>query len=169
MRLNKHHKQAFVIAVVQDIPTVDYDEQAQKLVRDALFQKMPLEIQVIYENKKLREWLVTNHIRMPGSLSSLWTQHVGSHNPPAEINDQLEELARLKQEQTAKVRVIAQKVGGLINSVSTRKQALELMPEFEKYLPKETGSTGVTNLPAIQNTVAELVHMGWPKGEEKVA
>ena len=38
--------------------------------------------------------------------------------------------------------------------------------EFEKYLPKDTTSTGVSNLPAVCNLVAELVKAGWPKEKE---
>lgn len=170
MRLNRYHKQAFVDAVIQDVPTVDYDEQAQKLVRDAYFQEMPPEVKLIYENREMRDWLAINHVYMPRNLNCFYTYHRGpSSVPPRKIEEQLEELAQLKHDQKDKMRALRQKLDDLINSVSTRKQALELMPEFEKYLPKETDGTGVTNLPAIHNTVAELVRMGWPKGEEKAA
>lgn len=170
MRLNRYHKQAFVDAVIQDVPTVDYDAQAQTLVRDAYFQEMPPEVKVVYENKEMRGWLAMNHVYMPRDLNSFYTYHRGlSSVPPREIEERLEELAQLKHDQKAKMQALRQKLDGLINSVSTLKQALERMPEFEKYLPKETENTGVSNLPAIHNTVAELVLMGWPKDQEKAA
>lgn len=33
MRLNKYHKDAFVESVLQDLPSTDYDEIAQKLAQ----------------------------------------------------------------------------------------------------------------------------------------
>ena len=167
MRLNKYHKDAFVEAVLQDLPATDYDEIAQKLVRDAIVERMPAKVCAVYDDKDVRHWLRNEWMSMPGSLQNFYCV-TGSNNGevPGELKERLLELSQLKREQTSKKDAFGQKIRAAIDSCQTRKQALELLPEFEKYLPKDTTSTGVSNLPVINNLVAELVQAGWPKDKD---
>lgn len=167
MRLNKYHKGAFVEAVLQDLPATDYDEIAQKLVRDAMVERMPAKVRAVYDDKDVRHWLRNERMSMPGSLQNFYCV-TGSNNGevPGELKERLLELSQLKREQTSKKDAFGQKIRAAIDSCQTRKQALELLPEFEKYLPKDTTSTGVSNLPVINNLVAELVQAGWPKDKD---
>ena len=167
MRLNKYHKDAFVEAVLQDLPATDYDEIAQKLVRDAIVERMPAKVRAVYDDKDVRHWLRNEWVLMPGSLQNFYCV-TGSNNGevPGELKDRLLELSQLKREQTSKKDAFGHKIRAAIDSCQTRKQALELLPEFEKYLPKDTTSTGVSNLPVINNLVAELVQAGWPKDKD---
>lgn len=167
MRLNKYHKDAFVEAVLQDLPATDYDEIAQKLVRDAIVERMPAKVRAVYDDKDVRHWLRNEWMSMPGSLQNFYCV-TGSNNGevPGELKERLLELSQLKREQTSKKNAFGHKIRAAIDSCQTRKQALELLPEFEKYLPKDTTSTGVSNLPAICNLVAELVQAGWPKDKD---
>ena len=57
MRLNKYHKEAFVEAVLQDLPSTDYDEIAQKLVRESFVEKMPAKVRAVHDDKDIRHWL----------------------------------------------------------------------------------------------------------------
>lgn len=167
MRLNKYHKDAFVEGVLQDLPATDYDEVAQKLVRDAIVERMPAKVRAVYDDKDVRHWLRNERMLMPGSLQSFYCV-TGSNNGevPGELKERLLELSQLKREQTSKKYAFGQKIRAAIDSCQTRKQALELLPEFEKYLPKNTTGTGVSNLPAICNLVAELVQAVWPKDKD---
>lgn len=167
MRLNKYHKDAFVEAVLQDLPATDYDEIAQKLVRDAIVKHMPAKVRAVYDDKDVRHWLRNEWTQMPGSLQNFYC--VADSNlgeVPGELKERLLELSRLNREQISKKTAFGQKIRAAIDSCRTRKQALELLPEFEKYLPKDTTGTGVLNLPAINNLVAELVQAGWPKDKD---
>ena len=167
MRLNKHHKNAFVEAVLQDLPATDYDEIAQKLVLNAMVERMPAKVRAVYDDKDVRHWLRNEWMSMPGSLQNFYC--VGDSDRgevPGELKERLLELSQLKREQASKKDAFGQKIRAAIDSCQTRKQALELLPEFEKYLPKDTTGTGVSNLPAINNLVAELVQAGWPKDKD---
>lgn len=167
MRLNKYHKDAFVEAVLQDLPATDYDEIAQKLVRDAIVERMPAKVRAVYDDKDVRHWLRNEWTPMPGSLQNFYCvsgSNIGE--VPGELKERLIELSQLKREQTSKKDAFGHKIRAAIDSCQTRKQALELLPEFEKYLPKDTTGTGVSNLPAICNLVAELVQAGWPKDKD---
>lgn len=164
MRLNKYHKDAFVEAVLQDLPATDYDEIAQKLVRDAMVERMPVKVRAVYDDKDVRHWLRNEWMSMPGSLQNFYcTTCSNTGEVPGELKERLLELSQLKREQTSKKDAFGHKIRAAIDSCQTRKQALELLPEFEKYLPKDTTGTGVSNLPVINNLVAELVQAGWPK------
>ena len=164
MRLNKYHKDAFVEAVLQDLPSTDYDEIAQKLVRESFVEKMPAKVRAVYDDKDIRHWLANTWIPMPGSLGNFYC--IADSNPGEisdAIKDQLIEISKAKREQIEKRNAFKSKLEAVIGSCQTRKQALGLLPEFEQYLPKDTTSTGVSNLPAVCNLVAELVQAGWPK------
>ena len=52
------------------------------------------------------------------------------------------------------------------NSCTTRKALVELLPEFEKYLPADQAAACKT-LPAVANIMADFVKAGWPKDEAK--
>lgn len=172
MKLTKSDREAFVMAVLNDIPQVDYNELAQKYVKDFLIEKMPPKIKAIYEDKGLRDWLLQNHVGMPGVLQSFYFQwkrfdYVKVDHLYPELAPHLYELSDKLKEQNQVRRDMKLKLEGIINSCSTLKQAKERLPEFEKYLPKERDATGVSNLPAVSNVVAELSKLGWPK--EKAA
>ena len=169
MRLNKYHKDAFVEAVLQDLPATDYDEIARKLVRDATVERMPAKVRAVYDDKDVRHWLRNEWVGMPGSLQNFYCitdSNLGE--APEGVKERLLELSQMKREQIEKRNAFKSKLEAAIGSCQTRKQALGLLPEFEQYLPKDTTSTGVSNLPAVCNLVAELVQAGWPK-EKKSA
>lgn len=167
MRLNKYHKDAFVESVLQDLPSTDYDEIAQKLVRETIVENMPAKVRAVYDDKEVRHWLRNEWIRMPGRLQNFYcVSDSTSGSTPDALKDRLNELNEAKREQLRTEEAFRLKIRAAIDSCQTRKQALELMPEFEKYLPKDTTSTGVSNLPVINNLVAELVQAGWPKEKE---
>ena len=46
-------------------------------------------------------------------------------------------------------------------------QALEILPEFAKYLPQERDGKVIRSMPVIANLVADLMQAGWPKDKAK--
>lgn len=167
MRLNKYHKDAFVEAVLQDLPSTDYDEIAQKLVRESFVEKMPAKVRAVYDDKDIRHWLTNTWIPMPGSLGNFYCIADSDLGKVSDaIKDQLIEISEAKREQIEKRNAFKSMLEAAIGSCQTREQALGLLPEFEQYLPKDTTSTGVSNLPAVCNLVAELVQAGWQKDKD---
>ena len=171
MRLTKADKEAFVRAVMDDVPKVDYDEQAKKLVMEELVERMPAEVKAVY--KTAPEWLTSNYICLRGNLQSFYGP-VRKYTDTAEfaprlsekLSEKLSELSAAKKEQTGTHNEIRAKVRATIDSCTTLKQAKERLPEFEKYLPTERGSFSTANLPAVTNLVADLMNLGWPKTQE---
>ena len=164
MNLNKYDKQAFVTAVMDDVPCVDYDEQAKKLVHDWALTQMPKEVLAVY--KKHPAWFKTEYTYMPGGLSDTFIPHQDGRrvvqNDAPELWAKLVELGVAAETQNDNMRDLRLRLEATIESCRTLKQAKERLPEFEKYLPTERGTTGCTNLP-VANLVADLMQAGWPK------
>lgn len=166
MRLTKHDKDAFVRAVLDDVPKVDYSEQAQKLVMKHLIGRMPGIVQQAY--KENPEWIKTAYVNLPSHLQDFHGPALGyvSYGSfPDELNEQLHTLSDAAKEQSNTRKTLEDKVTGLINSVTTLKAALKNFPEFAKYLPADRDAAGTVNLPAA-NVIADLTNAGWPKDKK---
>lgn len=168
MNLNKYDRQAFVRAVMDDVPMINYDELARKKAKETILSFLPAEVQMVY--KHYPDYLNTKYIGMPGSLDNFYMpapdRRVIKDEAP-EVWTELEELAAKKTEQGDKREALRMKLTAIIDSCRTLKQAKERLPEFEKYLPAERGVTDTVNLP-VANLVAELNAAGWPKSSPAV-
>lgn len=163
MRLTKHDKDAFVRAVLDDVPYVDYSEPARKLVMKHLISLLPGIVQQAYNENP--EWIRTNHVNLPSHLQDFngpALEYVWYDSFPDELKEQLAELSDAAKEQSSVRNTLEDKVTGLINSVTTLKTALKNFPEFAKYLPADRDAAGTANLPAA-NVIADLTNAGWPK------
>ena len=168
MRLTKIDKDAFVRAVMDDVPQVDYDEQVRSLMNQWGFEALPAELQTMA--KKYPKYFDSRYIYTPANCTGVqvvappdWAYRGFKEKEP-EKYAQLVEIGQKAKEQTLARDALRSKVRGLIESCSTLKSARERLPEFEKYLPADRGGHGTTNLP-VANTLADLVNAGWPKGE----
>jgi hypothetical protein len=165
MRLNKYDKEAFVAAVMADIPMIDYDEQAKNLVQKAAYEAMPAKVKAVYQDKDTRQFLKTGfYHHSPGCLQNFYIYMPQDWKHGDDLDKQLRELEEAKVEQEVKRNDMKAKLTGIINSCNTLKQAKELLPEFEKYLPEERQQT--KSLPAVSGLVADLTKLGWPKGKK---
>ena len=167
MKLTKYHKDAFVRAVMNDIPEVDYREQADKYIRDEMFKRLP---EVIRNNfKEIEPHLQVVHISTPYGLRSTAVRgHFASYGFKEEPGHKevIDNLAQKSREQVKQREELEVKLNAMIAPVSTLKRALEVLPtEFHKYLPSETEKTGTLMLPAITGMVESLQALGWPKSE----
>lgn len=166
MRLTKHDKDAFVRAVLDDVPNVDYSEQARKLAMKHLISLLPENVQQVY--KENPEWIETASVRLPNYLQDFYGPALGyvSYDYfPDELKEQLHTLSDAAKEQSIVRNTLKDKVTGLINSVTTLKAALKNFPEFAKYLPADRDAAGTVNLPAA-NVIADLTNAGWPKDKK---
>lgn len=170
MRLTKTDKEAFVRAVMDDVPKHDFDEMAKLMVIGHFKKVLPKEIVAILDDKKLRGYIDSNYVGMPREIDGFYTRYrplgfQGWGHLPNDVKIRLEELCTFKEEQTAKRDALRSQVTGMIEPVTTLKAALAKLPEFAKYLPAEREVTGTVNLP-VANVVAELNKAGWPKKEK---
>lgn len=168
MRLTKYDKEAFVKAVVDDIPTVDYNEIASKKARDWLNTLIPEAILVLIKTHGAN-YFRSRHVSLPAHLADIQAfgpsdfesgKFIQVKNP--ELWAELVELGQKKHEQEQAIDAMRRQARGVIESCHTLKSAKERLPEFEKYLPKERSGSGITTLP-VANFVADLVQAGWPK------
>jgi hypothetical protein len=167
MKLNISDRDAFVRAVMHDVPRTDYLEQAHKLVQADICSHMSPRVLAAYEDRTEREYFGARHLYFsPHIASGYYIGALASYQLSEALKVQLEELSAKHIEQSNTHAALRQKLQSIINGCSTLKQAKERLPEFEKYLPDDRTTTGTTQLPAIANVVAELTVLGWPKDKE---
>ena len=160
MRLNKNHKYAFVRAVLNDVPKEDFNQKRMDLLQGYLTRLMPPEVRAVYDKPELRPYLDKSFYwkHTSGPFFGLSEQAM---ELPKELEENVKTVLEAEREQTERIAQLREKLKAAINGCATRKQAVEAMPELEKYLPAEEEAT--RNLPAVTSTIAALVEAGWPK------
>ena len=171
MRLTTTIREAFVRAAMQDVPKVDYGAQIEKLVADKAkeyFIKTTKLGADEYERLKNTGWLNSNSVYCGHGGHEF--RYVYANSPNYVTAEQmgisvqaLDELNGLEKAQGAARHALREKLKSVAASVTTRKALVDLLPEFEKYLPADTSGT-TKNLPALANIVADFTKAGWPKG-----
>jgi hypothetical protein len=170
MRLTKFDREAFVRAVMADVPTVDYDEQAKQLMQQAAYDAMPAKVKAVYDDKDARKYLKCEYYSFfPGCLANAYIYRSTNWQHPDATDKALRELEVQKVAQEIALNELKAKLTGIINSCNTLKKAKELLPEFEKYLPEERDTVVTNNLPAVTGLVTDLMKLGWPKGKQPQA
>lgn len=174
MKLTKSHKQAFVTAVMDDVPMHDYSEDFHKLVDGDMLKVAPKKLVPILQDKELRSYLIRgygsiqpstlhrgNHYWYPYTVGISAVATYADYVMSAEAEAASLALMEAAVEQKIKRDELESMVRGTIESCNTLKQAHERLPEFAKYLPEEeiTGRM----LPAVANLSARLIEAGWPK------
>ena len=149
MKLTKSDREAFVRAVLQDVPAEDWGAQLNAVARDEL---LPLVVANPHVANVTHAW---------GGNANIYLK-----NDCPEVADVQAKLAAMiaarDAEYTART-ALQHKLEAAIGACSTLAAAQKALPEFEKYLPKDRTKTGATSLPAVANLVADLTKLGWPK------
>lgn len=169
MRLTKCDRQAFVIAVLHDIPKIDYEAQAHKLIREFGITTYPEEVQPLV--KKYPEFFKASYVGgLPYGVHNLYAKirpdAANNLKKNSELWDQLVELGKQQSEQNNALEKQRAKLEAVISQCSTLKVARERLPEFDKYLPQDKPNSVATNLP-VANLVSDLMALGWPKGKNQ--
>lgn len=174
MRLTKYDKEAFVRAVMQDIPQIDYKQMLRIKILNANTEKLPPAAKALLCSTK-DEHLIKREKHEYAAHDERGLTYVWCDTYPTDgwqteaFNKEITEIVQKAREQDAAREAVETKLTGIIESCSTLKKAHETLPEFIKYLPQQRSSTGVGNLPAIANIVADLSKMGWPKDQQGAA
>jgi len=158
MRLTKSIRSAFVRSAMNDVPTIDYEEQIRNLLVNDVIDQMPPEVLTAY---KKYPHVFTKTGEYYHRVGYVYLPCEGI-KPRPEATAKAEELIEKMVEQRKAKSDLMDKLEATALSVSTRKALVALLPEFEKYLPKEDEPSG-RQLPAIANLVAEFTKAGWPK------
>lgn len=176
MKLTTNMRDAFVRAVLQDVPTVDYNAEFKKLAVEHCLSKLPKEIVKVYNNNSLRGFLnfETVNVRaeyyeseVSAALPLYDTYSVVKSDLAA--MPEVQAITQAKQAQSDRLVQIRHDLKAAIYSVSTLKQALELLPEFAKYLPKPDDKPIKFAPAVIANLATNLTAAGWPKDQKKEA
>jgi len=172
MKLTTSIRDSFINAAMQDVPSVDYLKQAQDIFEKAALDALPAAVARFYNDPKTKSYVNLTFISLAGfshyipheSHRALWgsdaVEFLGSKS------EELEKLQQAYNEEVAKHIELRNSLHSVASSCTTRKQLLEALPEFEKYLPALTDKPD--NLPAVSNVVGAFVKAGWPKGSPKL-
>lgn len=167
MKLTKFIREAFVRGVMNDVPKVDYQAKADALVRKTMREAMPEGLRKMVEDGgDVLNWIKTAYVSTPGNgISSVNTycqsqsNWIQFHRPA--VWRQLEDIDKAALDQNKRHADLRAKLMGAANSVTTRKALVELLPEFEKYLPADAPAA-TRNLPMIVGVVDDFKKAGWP-------
>lgn len=166
MRLTQTIKEAFVRAAMDDVPMIDYDEQARQIATKAVEALTPVALQrAIKAEPVIATWLDKNYVHFPNGLGSCClacpTATIERIYKDPEVWGLIKDLAEKAMAQRKARQELEQKLRTAAYGCTTRKQLEAALPEFVKYLPTEV--TATVNLPAIANLVTDFLAAGWPK------
>jgi hypothetical protein len=125
-------------------------------------------VQAVARDKTLCHYLETSsYWRSAFGSIRVYEPRGGSYTPTKDVQEKLDKLNELHNEQEARLAEAKAKLRGAIEPCTTLKIALERLPEFEQYLPKQQEKT--VYLPSIANLCADLATLGWPKDKKTAA
>ena len=150
-----------------DVPQEDYQAKIHKLIQDDAISKLPPKIKAIAQDKDLRHFLKTESHYISGwDCSNVRVMHPEYERSP-NVNTQVEALLVDLAHQEERINALKAKLQATADAVTTRKALIDLLPEFEKYLPADE-SKAVASLPAVANVLSDFVKAGWPKNAAKM-
>lgn len=172
MRLTNYLRQAYINAIMQDVPCENEDDNIRTMVVKAAVAALPDEGQLLYENAPqhlTKSYLYINDmsITVPGNwpLNSCTGKLVDCYGCPMAFSKEdraaIAKLVDKNHKAKKTVQELRSKLEGVANGATTVKQLAELLPEFAKYLPKQAAPA--RNLPVVTNVVSEFYAAGWPK------
>ena len=163
MKLTNYHRNAFVKSAMNDVPKVDYEQQCRDLankMRMAILKPLGL------DKAELQRLNGSNTAWMPKAMPNMTLYGLTQEECTSiSTSSAILDLCTAHENQKKARDAMSEKLKGIANGCSTRNQLVELLPEFEKYLPEDTPKPGA-NLPAISNLVGDFVRAGWPKNKQ---
>lgn len=170
MRLTNIDRDAFISAVLDDVPSVDYQERARVALQKWAIDHLPPKLKALH--KEFGHWFKTDTLwGLPGRISSVRVVSFDDGETLKRMKEDtpfwssIEQMAKDAAEQTAARGALQSKVRACIYSCTTVEQAHERMPEFSGYL-KASASAADRSVPVVANLVSDLVAAGWPKGKK---
>jgi hypothetical protein len=166
MKLTNQLRDAFVRAVMGDVPYVDYKEKVQELIEDAIRDQFNKSYGTdLYNRLDQDGWFESNYFY---PLDNMGTFYIKAPDAWCDLNnrafdgcrDELRKMEELYRDQVKTRRELETKLEAVAKSCSTVKQLHEALPEFAKYIQDEAPPS--KNLPAVANVVSDFVKAGWP-------
>jgi hypothetical protein len=161
MRLTNKMKSLIIKQIMDDVPRVDYAEQARVWLQEFYTNRCPPVIQQILADKNVAHHIkhTNKYVMYPVGTIAVPGNHDGVL--PDKAAKKMAELNELLSEQNAAASKLMTSLKTAFAGINTRKKALAMFPEFEKYLPEEDES--IANLPTVMSVIPALVEAGWPK------
>lgn len=169
MRITNTIREAFVASILQDTPQIDYDTQIREAATKWLKANVPADLQKV--RNKYPEYFTDHDWIDVGDMTiafpilpngSRWNQATPKSVMSKQLSDHLKDMIEKRQEQTTKIKALSENLRLTAMAYNTVKQMKEALPELAKYLPNDEAKAA-KNLPAVSNTIADLVAAGWPK------
>lgn len=167
MKLTNVIRDAFVRAVMADVPFVDYQQQGRDLIFQHAIESMPPLVRAAWDSPDCKQYINQNYWHNPQFHQfGCCVPSEDNFKPAPKVLAKLKELATLLKTQAEKHQQLKTNIRTVALSVTTRKALADALPEFEKYLPEDEAKANRL-LPCVQNVVADFVKAGWPKGQPK--
>jgi len=162
MKLTNTIRDAFVRAAMDDVPNGNFQDQLNKLVMDDAVAQLPPKVRALWSSSELRPYVKTHN---PYRLKS------NTYIPALDEEFKLSETAAKKYDELVAAmsaeqesrKELRSRLRSVAYAASTRKQLVDLLPEFEKYLPAYE-KAAIRTLPVVANVVTDFMKAGWPKG-----
>ncbi len=167
MRLTNRLRDAFVEAVLRDVPSEDYTAQAAAIATEMAIKKLPQALQrAIAVDKSVLQYLKMTGVYFPSGMGSAMVPGLmGDNNGLRNAIGSAPEVVKLAEafvQQRDSTKSLEQRLRSVAYACKTRKALFEALPECEKYLPPEEERGA--NLPAVSGLVTDLLKAGWPNG-----
>ena len=166
MRLSTSMRQAFVRAVMDDVPFVDYDEQLRQLAQKTVDGYRPAAlVRALALDPSIQDWLNRDYQFISKYSQSFCLvgakQSLDRLNADKDFTQAAQNLRKQQQAQLEQRSELETKLKASAQACQTRAQLAKTLPEFEKYLPIEAGNSKC--LPALANLMSDFMAAGWPK------
>lgn len=170
MNLSKSVKEAIIKHIMQDVPRVNYRQQAEAKFRAVILEAMPAPVREFAQSEHgSRLEAYYTRISRPGSHPSLSVAVRGykehhDHIAPEKISEVVA-LLELAEKQDDDREALNDQLERSFAAIRTRKQAVTAFPEFERYMPEEPQK--LANLPIQTGVITSLMQAGWPQKKEE--
>lgn len=164
MKLTNYIRDAFVVAALQDVPQENYEEAMTKEINRHHMELLKQHHLDKADPQRMR----MRFLHFKGRMRSFALAGMDTEDfKKIESDPKIQELLAKHQAQHDKISGLQEKLSSIAYGCTTSKQLIELLPEFEKYLPSERAKT--QELPAISNMVGDFLRAGWPKDKKQAA
>lgn len=160
MRLTNTIRDAFIRAVMQNVPSVDYDAQVTKLVQADIRAQLPAKVREIADDPELRHYLNRETIFTTSGFNNVTVYSNGSARLTDAAKAEINALTLKHRAQSSTRDSLKSRLHACAYGVSTRKALAEMLPEFERYLPADEPAA-MRSLPVVANVINEFKAAGW--------
>ncbi len=168
MRLTNTIRDAFVRAAMADVPKKNFEKDIHNLIKEDAKKLLPPKVLELVEDPKMREFIRGHSHYIRGyNINNVWI-YGSTYERSPKVNAKVEALLCEAEEQSTRMSNLEAKLKAAAYAVTTRKALVDMLPEFEKYLPEDEAKA-VRTLPAVANIVADFTKAGWPKDQKKAA